>query len=312
MALLLTTLKNYDREELKTFFRELLDSDFGQRLEGKKTVLLKPNFVVPEAPELGATTHPDFYMSLAIVLQERGKTVAIGESPAFGSCEKALCSHGVYEECLERGIEVVEFRKSVNYTGVEDESAYETLSIAKEIGRFDAMINLPKLKVHQQFVFTGATKNLYGCVVGKRKVFRHNTCKNDPTRFAKMVIANAEQAAAVLHISDGIHAMHVKGPRGGEVYPLTKVIVSDSYLEHDYIFAKMIGLTPEKTPLFKAVEPKTCEELARVCEKILTKDDFTVPKDFIHSYRTDISFSPFALMRSAYRSVKIRMKLLGV
>jgi uncharacterized protein (DUF362 family) len=302
--------KTYDREEISSLFRQIFaeGGDARQTLDGKKRILLKPNFVVPEAKGDGATTHPDFYMSLATFLQSEGFVVGIGESPAFGSCRKALQFHGVLEECEAKKIEIVEFKKNEVYEGVTDGGRYSELTIAAEIQDWDAVINLPKLKVHQQFMFTGATKNLYGCVTGKRKFIRHNFCKNDPVKFAKMVLANATKANCVLHIGDGIEAMHVKGPRGGECYPLGKIIVADDFLVHDWLMTHLIDLAPETTPLFQAVSAVTRESLQSECQEILNSAEFSVAENFKQSYAVDVSFSPWHLLRTAWRSFQFNMK----
>jgi uncharacterized protein (DUF362 family) len=294
----------YDREKLQQIFTELFrQHGWLARLRERGTrVLLKPNFVMASAPGNTSTTHPDFYMALAQMLIAQGFTVGIGESPAFGSCTGALRAHGVLEQALAGGIEVVEFSKVQTYAGVVDERFYRELSVAAELDDWDSVINLPKLKTHRQFVFTGATKNLYGCVVGKRKFFRHNVCGNDPVRFARMVIANAMQVNCVLHIADGVESMHVNGPRGGAPYLLGQILASPDPLLLDWTFCKMVGLEPNTTPLFAALDTHRQEQLhrawARHCQ------DLPVVSDFIHAPFMHISFSPWALARSCVRSIR--------
>jgi uncharacterized protein (DUF362 family) len=301
---------SYDRGEIKVKLKIVLDEfgGFNKLLKSASKILLKPNFVMPEHQDGCSTTHPDFYMSVAELLLEAGFVVGIGESPAFGSCARSLKFHGVYKECLEKGIEVVEFVKNEKYEGVEGDPSYETLTVASELSSWDAVINLPKLKVHQQFMFTAATKNLYGCVTGRRKFFRHNTCGNDPVRFGKMVLANAKKVACVLHISDGIMAMHVKGPRGGDPYPLGKIIVADNFLSHDWLFCHLIGLDPLKTPLFKAVSEDVIGQVKNECKSLLETPGFAPAPNFVQSYRSAISFSPWHIMRSTWRSLKFKLK----
>ena len=300
----------YDRSQITEKLDEVFQKNdlLNNSLADKKSVLLKPNFVVPEKADDGATTHPDFYMAIAHYLIQKGYKVGIGESPAFGSCRKALKFHGVYEECKKHGISVVEFKSAQKYEGVDDVEAYKKLSIAGELQKWDAIINLPKIKVHQQFMFTAAAKNLYGCVTGKRKFIRHNLCKNDPVRFAKMIVANARQAACVLHIGDGVEAMHVKGPRGGERYPLGKIVIADDFLAHDWLVCKLIGLNPQKTPLFKALNDEERQAAEISCKSVMESDHFAVAQNFIQSYRTDISFNPWHLVRSQWRSLKFKLK----
>jgi len=306
----LISQEKYDRNEIAEKLSELFEkySIFENSLADKKSVLLKPNFVIPEKPEECATTHPDFYMSLALFLQSKGYKVGIGESPAFGSCKKALKFHGVLEECLEKGIKVVEFKNNETFEGLPDVSSYKQLTIASELQDWDAIINLPKLKVHQQFTFTAATKNLYGCVTGMRKFVRHTMCKNDPVRFGRMVVANAQKADCILHIGDGIQALHVKGPRGGKPYPMGKIIFSDDFLAHDWLTAKLMGFDPLNTPLFQCLNEEERHKAEVSCKSIVDSGQFEVAQGFIHSYLTDISFSPWHLLRSGWRSLKFKLK----
>ena len=301
----------YDRESIKHTLSPVLHEMglFERLLKGRTKVLLKPNFVVPADRNDASTTHPDFYMAVVELLLDQGFTVGIGESPAFGSCTKALAKHGVADECRARGVAIVEFTANESYIGVADEKHYRELSIACELRDWDAVINLPKLKTHQQFTFTAATKNLYGCVSGKRKFVRHNLCRNDPVRFAKMILANAAKAACVLHIGDGVQAMHITGPRGGAAYPLGKIIVADDFLTHDWLFCRLIGLDPLATPLFQAVPKETRERVRAKCRSIVGATDFQAADDFIHAYLTDISFSPWHIVRSGWRTFKHNLNL---
>jgi uncharacterized protein (DUF362 family) len=299
-------VERYDRSALYTSFTHWFKT-YGwlELLRARGTsVLLKPNFVMPSAPHDPSTTHPDFYMSIAHVLKDAGFDVGIGESPAFGSCEAALRRHGVLEECKHHGIDVVEFRGSRTVVGVEHDEAYTTLTIARELSAWSSLINLPKLKTHKQLVFTGATKNLYGCVTGKRKFFRHNLCKNDPVRFARMIIANARAANAVLHIADGIEAAHVTGPRGGVPYALRTVLVGDEPLALDWAFCLATGLQPGTTPLFQALESQAREQAAAAARAVL--HGIEPETDFVHAKLIHVSFGPIAVLRSFARSVRQR------
>ena len=299
-------IDNYDRQEIKQSLDQLFSELGGvdKLLSGRQNLLLKPNFVVPESKEKGACTHPDFYMSVAEYLIDHGKQVSIGESPAFGSCQMALRFHGVIKECREKGINYFTFSKAESYEGVEGSKQFGKLTIARELQEYDGLINLPKLKVHQQFVFTAATKNLYGCVTGKRKAYRHFVCENNPQLFAKMILANAETAKPVLNIGDGILAMHKKGPRGGEVYPLNKMILSDSYLEHDWLFCDMINFDQMKTPLFQVLSDEELNRLKTTVNAVREKHPFEPAENFVPSFESDIAFSAGRIVKSVWKSIK--------
>ena len=309
MMIKLLQQTHYHREQIKRILHPQL-VEFGlydNLLKDKRKVLLKPNFVVPAPRHDASTTHPEFYMAVAELLQEHGFQVGIGESPAFGSCASALQAHDVLDECRKRGVAVVEFQNTEAYSGVADDPHYQELTIARELRDWDALINLPKLKTHQQFTFTAATKNLYGCVTGKRKFIRHNVCGNNPVRFAKMILANAARANSVLHIGDGIEAMHVKGPRKGATYPLGNIIISDDYLAHDWLFCRRTGLQPLAAPLFQAVDKHRRQQAEAACRDILASEAFQVAEDFIHAPLIHISFSPWHMARSGLRTLKYNL-----
>ena len=305
----LHSVEKYDRALIRAALAAALApaGGFAGLLADRKRIVLKPNFVVPERADRCATTHPDVYMTVATMLLELGNSVTIADSPAFGTTGQAIKLHRVQDECRDLGIDVLTFRQPQAFDGLADQSRYKTLTIAGELDNFDALINLPKLKVHQQFVVSGATKNLYGCVTGNRKFFRHNVCVNDPVRFAHMIVANARRAAPVLNIADGIMAMHVKGPRGGDSYPLQYLIVSDDFLTLDWLFCRLIDQDPMATPLFEALGAAACERLAADCSAVLAGAAFEVAPEFMPSYRTDISFRPQHILRSAWRSLMFRL-----
>lgn len=295
----------YDRDAIKQQLDPLiLDRHLAKATSANRRVLLKPNFVVPAPRTDASKTHPEFYLAVAELLLDRGFHVGIGESPAIGSCTSALKTHDALDECHRLGVEVVEFKSVEDYEGVASERHYGRLTIAKELSSWDAMINLPKLKTHQQFTFTAATKNLYGCVSGKRKFFRHNLCANDPVRFARMILANANQAASALHIGDGITAMHVKGPRNGEPFALNRIIVAEDHLAHDWLFCLLTGLDPLGTPLFAAASESERNAARDQAQALISRPEFQVASGFQHAPLIHISFSPWAIARSGLRTIR--------
>ena len=307
-------IDSYDRLQIQQILGRALEPSplFSAGPKRFPKVLLKPNFVMPAAPADPSTTHPNFYMAVAQLLLERGFQVGIGESPAFGTCRRALRAHDVLDECEALGIEVVEFTETYAVSGVAGDKNYERLTIANNLRDWSALINLPKLKTHQQFVFTGANKNLYGCVVGKRKLIRHNLCANDPVRFARMILANVAAVescfGSVLHVGDGITAMHVRGPRGGQPFPLGCVIIADDALAHDRLMCELINLDPAIAPLFRALDKGHLASIETKVEALRSRLSFTPATEFRHAPPVHISFAPWALARSAYRTVRYRLQ----
>jgi len=304
MPLIHRHIERYDRSALKAEIASALDAWGGidGLFVGRESVLLKPNFVAPEGPDECSTTDPEFYFAVAELLLDAGKRVTIADSPAFGSAALVVRMKGALGECRRLGVKIRTLRKPEKAAGVTGARRFSELTIARELRDYDALVNLPKLKVHSQFVFTGATKNLYGCVTGKRKAWRHFICENNPLLFAQMILANAEAAGMLIHIADGITSMHMKGPRGGQPYPLHALMVSEDSLAIDWLYCARIGLPHDQTPLFRAVEPAKREQLAALCAPIIADPTWQVAPDHQLSPESPIQFSPTHMLRSVYRS----------
>lgn len=204
----------YDPDEIRIALEQGIKQLGGIRsiCAGRTNLLLKPNFIQPDSPEVCSTTHPVFLLTVADFFQDYGYKVSIGESPAIGSVEACIEALNLKTELEKRNIRYFTFKKSRSFK-TDGSGQYKSLAIAEELGDFDGIINLPKLKTHCQHRFTGATKNLYGCVPGKRKALRHMRSKNDLASFTQMILDNARQANPFLNIADGILAMHKHGPR---------------------------------------------------------------------------------------------------
>lgn len=305
MTTTIISQNKYLRQEIQEAIDQAISSmgGFEYFFAGKQSILLKPNFVVPEHFSKGSTTHPDFYMAIAHYFRDYGKQVAIGESPSVGSCAMALRSHKVLQECKQAGIHYFTFSKPKEYVGVNSHRQFQTLTVAKELDEFDAIVNLPKLKVHKQCVFTGAVKNLYGCVTGKRKAYRHFVCNNDPVLFSEMLLANLDQIPLTLSIADGIIALEKEGPRNGDPYPLGKIVISTDPLELDWIFCEMIRLDQKSTPLFQAVSEEKQKEIVQNILPIINDNSFTRVDNFTLAEESDIAFSLGRMIRSVTRSV---------
>ncbi len=306
MTVAVRTVTEYDRQAVKTAIDDALRTLPQDPLDACRTVLLKPNFIVPEDHRKASTTHPEFYLAAAELLLDAGKAVTIADSPAFGSTGMCIRAHKARAECRRLGVNILNLRRSRRIDGVPKHPHYGTLSIAADLERFDAVVNLPKLKVHGQFVFTGATKNLFGCVVGKRKAYRHFRSQNCLEGFARMIHATAAAVNPVLNLGDGIAALHKNGPRNGEPYPLETVVVSDSYLEFDWYFARRIGLDPATTPLFRVVPKGRRQQLEAACKDLFTDPAFTVPDDFVPAPPNPIEFTLGRVVRSVWKSIRTR------
>ena len=271
-----------------------VDQVFGDR----KKLLIKPNLIQASLAETSTITHPAVIQATADYLLENGFEVAVADSPAFGSAESCIRKLGIYADLQQKGVKVFTFRK--NQPLQKTSECLPNLGIAKELAEYDGVVNLPKLKAHQQIQFSGATKNLYGCIAGKRKAWLHTRCQNDKLIFAEILLKIAASVQPVLNIADGIMAMEGNGPLSGSPYSLNSLLISEDYLALDGFFCRLIGLAPQETSLFQVVGKVDWANI---------KGDTWAPKsDFQLAKPMDITFNPIQMLRSVIRDRVSQMK----
>ena len=174
--------------------------------------------------------------------------------------------------------------------------------IAKPIFDADFVINLPKLKTHSAGIYTGAVKNLFGCIPGLRKAEYHRLAP-DPRDMGE-VLTDIHQAVKVgLHIMDGVTAMQGEGPTAGTVYPAGKLLMSTDPLALDTVAVAMLGLGVEDVPILHSARTRKLGEY--YLDNIDIVGDFTVPPR-LRGFKL-----PKRLRNIKPRNYKVLIKVIG-
>jgi uncharacterized protein (DUF362 family)/NAD-dependent dihydropyrimidine dehydrogenase PreA subunit len=284
----LLRVTSYD-EQLASKIEELLKPLGGLQAFCKRgdRVLLKPNFIMARPAESAATTHPAIILALATLLKDLGCRVTVGDSPGMGSAVGVVHKLGLTEDFQRLDIKVVELDALAPFNRQRSavfERRFKNLQLAKQLGDFDRIINLPKLKSHGQMGLTLATKNFFGCVSGHNKAQWHFEVGKDTKEFARLLVEIALTVHADLHILDGIIGMDGNGPSHGKPRQLNVLLAGTNPLAVDRVVVEMIGKKPEQFPIFQAA--RTLElsgldmgEIEVLGEKISSCriDDFAIP-----------------------------------
>jgi len=218
------------------------------------TVLLKVNLILPLPPESAAVTHPEFVRAVIRLLRPLGCTVWVGDSTggAIGGkaqTGRALEVSGMVCMAEEEGVLIKNFDREgvVEVTEADGSPMY----LAKPAFDVDVIINLPKFKTHVMAAYTGAVKNLFGCVPGQAKAGYHQ--KGQSARaFGETLCEISKHIVPSLHIMDGVMAMEGQGPTSGSPYPAGKILVSADPMALDAVAAHMLGLDINKLPAYAA------------------------------------------------------------
>lgn len=242
-------------------------------------VLLKVNLLGPKPSGSAAITNSEFVRAVIRILVQRQCRVWVGDSsggaiPGRAVTGKSFAVSGIEKVAAEEGAEIKNFdREGVVEAGRKDNSG-EVLFLAKPMFEADRVINLPKFKTHMVAAYTGAIKNLYGCIPGLKKAEYH---KSAPTsaQFGE-ILADINQALKVdLHIVDGIVAMDGQGPTTGNPYAANKILIGTDALALDAVACKMINLDIGEIPFYKAsIERKLGEHRL---ERIKVAGDYSAP-----------------------------------
>jgi uncharacterized protein (DUF362 family)/Pyruvate/2-oxoacid:ferredoxin oxidoreductase delta subunit len=252
----LQALADYDPERIQNTLQLLLEplGGMGSYIKPGQKVLVKPNLLVGKAPEMAVTTHPEIVRQVILLVQSVGGIVTVGDSPGLGKPENVARKCGILDVIEETGARFAPFEESVPIS--LEAGTFHHLEVAREALETDIIINLPKLKTHQMMGYTGAVKNLFGLVVGMRKVRLHLQAGTDKAFFALMLLELAERFKPALSIMDAVVGMEGNGPGSGDPIHLGALIASPHPIALDTVATAMVNL-PEQSVWTQRVARKT-------------------------------------------------------
>jgi len=195
MRVALHRLRSYQPEQVETALQKLLQPLGGIEAFVKPglKVLLKPNLLSGKSPDQAVTTHPEIVRGMIHLVQQAGGLVSVGDSPGLGNPAQVAQKAGIMEVIEATGARFAPFAESVPVR--IGSGTFHQLELARDILDADLIINLPKLKTHQMMGLTCGVKNLFGAVVGMRKVRLHLQAGADKSFFALMLLDLAEKVA---------------------------------------------------------------------------------------------------------------------
>jgi uncharacterized protein (DUF362 family) len=209
-------------------------------------VLIKPNMISPKSPDRPVQTHPAVILACARRLKDLGAHPIVGDSPAWGSvfsCAEAL---QLTQPLQHLGVPLRALNKPI-YQRIG--SSGTRVGISSVLQEVDAIINLPKLKMHCQIVGTFAIKNMFGCVCGKWKPYFHYAKGTSIDQFSTFLIELYDTIAPVLTLIDAVEAMEGSGPVNGTSRHLGWIIGSRDGIACERMCAKLIHIAPERFPI---------------------------------------------------------------
>ncbi len=299
---------DYQTENVSKTLQTVMDHLGGmeQFVSSGDRVLIKPNLLKGLPPEACVTTHPVVVEAVVRQVLDCGGRPFVGDSPAFGDLPAVAVSTGIEDICKRYGIPLVPFNNPVHV--LVPDSWIKSISIDQAALEADKIINIPKLKTHVQVGFSGAVKNLFGCVVGKRKPLWHFKAGDRDHRFGKMLLDIYKILSPALHIIDGIIAMEGNGPVKGNPKNLGLIAASGDGLSLDRVLCEIMGLPVSSAEIFAAL--KLHYALKMDLDEIEIKGtplSYFTDKDFVLPEREPIRFNLPRIAVSVLRHLKLRL-----
>lgn len=234
----------YETEQLERHITDMLDGlEFNKKIELRdKKVLIKPNLVSPIKPEKGVTTHPVIVEAVIRYLLKAGvRDIGIGDSGMHGT-EKIFSVTGMNEIARKYQCRICDFDRYETVNEIRSENRFlKEIPLTKYLKEADIVINIPKLKIHHAFMYTGAIKNIYGTVPGKNKLLIHAKAGN-VERFEDILIDIFNTVQPTVHILDGIVGLEGNGPCNGTPIQTGLLLASYDAFALDVVACSQIGL----------------------------------------------------------------------
>lgn len=210
-------------------------------------VLLKPNMLEGLPPEKAVTTHPEVLRAMIRKIKEAGGRPLVGDSPGTTGTIKAAERCGILAVCREEDVELLPFDTTIEIPYPEGLTV-KKFTLARPLTEVDKVISLAKMKTHTFMGITGASKNMFGFIVGMQKGQFHLRMQARK-EFASMLVDLASLVKPVLSVVDGVVGMEGNGPRNGKPVKAGVILAGADCFAVDIVMAEMMGFNPERLPL---------------------------------------------------------------
>lgn len=230
-----------NKEVLKAVSKAIDDIKF--KIKHGSKVILKPNILMGARQEKGITTHPAILEALCRILKKKKCKITIAES--FGvmtkSSDEVFRISGMQVVAEKFDVPLVSFSASEIIEISNAKAAYaKKMRLPSILFDADLIINLPKLKTHTLMYYTGAVKNLFGCIPGARKQAYHSEA-NTKEKFANMLLDIWMNVKPKLNIMDAVVGMEGEGPSNGNLKEIGLILASDDSIAMDLVAERIIG-----------------------------------------------------------------------
>lgn len=266
-------------------------------------ILVKPNLL--RAVSL-ACSHPGVVAAACAWLQDQGVRVRVADSPGFGTAAGVARAIGLADALRPLGLTV----SALGHPVPVPLSCGGHWGVSRQALESDGVLSVPKIKAHAMMRLSLSVKNLFGCVCGLRKAWAHTLQGSRMADFASSLLDLYKALPSVTALADGVTAMHVTGPSGGQPFFLGLVAASSSAPALDAALGALLGARSADIPLWAEMErqglPDTNPQLFSY--PLESPENFNAAGFILPATLDDISFRPhrlaFSLIRRIFRACR--------
>jgi uncharacterized protein (DUF362 family)/NAD-dependent dihydropyrimidine dehydrogenase PreA subunit len=221
-------------------------------------VLLKVNLLLPATPQAAITTHPKIVETMIKLVKSAGGEPWVGDSSGGrGKTAESFEVTGIKAICEKYNAIMINFdTEGVHKIEIPDGRILKELYVAKALFEADKVVCMPKLKTHALTLYTGAVKNMFGCVPGGKKSLIHAITDSDAERFAESLVDIYSKIPIHLTVMDGIVGMEGLGPNHGKPKKSNIIVASKYSLELDAISSALMGFEPSDIPTLRIAQER--------------------------------------------------------
>ncbi len=237
------TKKSPEEEEIREKVRAAVDAvgGMGRFMKAGDLVIIKPNLVISMPAESGATVDWRVSRAVADLVRERKGRPVIGESCGTGGDTEKVFHKTGHAALRERGYEVVDFKKIENVeVSIPGARVIQKVQIPVLVKQADAIINIPKIKTHDQIPMSGALKNMKGALAEKEKNRLHKDGLNQGVAEINALLRPK------LVVFDGIIGQEGLGPVFGDPVELDLIIAADDQVAVDTVVCHIMQIDPKQ------------------------------------------------------------------
>lgn len=210
-------------------------------------VLLKVNLLSRALPDRAVTTHPEVVRALIRSVRACGGVPQVGDSPGGPNTpamvKRIWADSDIAAVCAEEDAPLLLFDEDVRRVINPDGVLFGAFTLGGAVVDADVLISVPKFKTHGFMMFTGAVKNLFGCIPGLEKAQYHLKVP-DRDDFGSMLVDLMLACRPALSVMDAVVGMEGEGPAGGSPRHVGALLASPDAVALDVVASAMAGLDP--------------------------------------------------------------------